>query len=349
MKAFVPFLRQWSLALKLIRRPVSLRCLHGNRARPRRMHVGIGLNADGRFFLWSLLVSVAISSHNNLNVGYLILFGVSLLLIGCALAGSAVLQRIELSLPDPGAPVRCGESVPVDLQILVRGASTATIEICAPQAPHNPLWSGRLLKGLNNLQLEMSAGSRGLHPVPVLLIQTRWPLGLWRVYVQWASDGDIAVYPQAEVPMPTLPQTLPASPHETAQSQAVTQGGSAGADEVMGLQPVLPGASPTRVHWRSVARSAEHAPLVELAMSSNPPGALCLTLAQALREVMPGHGGKERALSRLSAWVDRANQESLPFSLSLGTQAVPIGHGPGHLQRCRMLLAMEPADEADVA
>jgi hypothetical protein len=63
-------------------------------------------------------------------------------------------------------------------------------------------------------------------------------------------------------------------------------------------------------------------------------------IACELNWYLMGNGDTEEKLAILTAWILRAEQRQIPYSLELPTDALPAGLGEEHRDACLKILAL---------
>lgn len=285
---------------------------------------GIGLSSGGLSFLMSLALLVFLSVRYSLNVGYLLLFNLTLLLLVGAAWGKSLLSRLSLKV-QPGIPIRAGSPGVIEIEVAApkRAASAELLDIrenslqmhAVDVDPHAP----------QTVRLDVPAMQRGVHPMPSILIQTRRPFGLWRVFVYWKPGRLLYVYPEPEAQAPLPPQS-------SGDGNAMT---SRGTDELHGLKPYRMGDPLRAISWRTLAKTDGRI-LATLQMSeSRGDAAKILRLEDALGEGMD----LEQALRRLCAWLHMAHERGDTYALDLGDVQLPLARGQAHFHTCLEKLA----------
>lgn len=308
----------------------------------------------GWFFGVLLLVLLVLSINYQLNLGYLLTF----LLAGSAMMAMHVthnnLRGMQLVARPPEGQVHQGQSA--RLPLLLRGgsrdrwglalradrpaisAATAAKRRAifgkrreklsnSRPASINFLYADCAREGETSVTLSWTPAQRGLLPWPMMTVESRYPLGIWRAWSRWHPQGEFLVLPMVEHPAPPLP---PASPGP-GSGPVQQRGGS----ETEGVRPYRPGDSPRHVLWKKLARSDE---LVSRdTAQTQAQAALWLDFA-----ALPSTLDTEARLSRLCAWVLAADSGGQPYGLRLGTQQVAPGAGAVHLAQCLRLLALHP-------
>jgi len=178
-------------------------------------------------------------------------------------------------------------------------------------------------QGQAAVQVSFQPARRGLHRVPVLTAETRFPLGNFRVWTVWRPAARVLVYPAPE------PQAPPLPPGEPRAGSGVAAGARA-SGEFDGVRAYQRG-DPTRlIVWKKFAKSEE---LVSRDTQQLQRQALWLDHARA------GALDAEARLSRLTAWVLAADAQHLDYGLRLPGVEIPPAGGAAQRLRCLEALA----------
>ena len=166
------------------------------------------------------------------------------------------------------------------------------------------------------------------------MIDTRYPLGLFRAWalVRTPAQGLVFPRPAAEAPPPGLAE---GPDRETKQSKDQSQG--RGADDFVGLRAYRPGDPPRQIDWKAYAR--EHG-LMTKQFGGDQAARVQLDLHQH-------RGDLETRLSLLTRQVLDADACQLRYGLRLGAALVPSGQGEVHKRRCLETLALYQSDPAE--
>lgn len=271
----------------------------------------------------TLLVLLVASINYQLNLGYLLTF----LLAGCAVVGMhvshATLRGLTLHLNPPPAHF-CGSLAPLRIT-LASERKTARYGIgLSVLGTQHWVWCNVPARGSSVVELSVATGRRGRHPMPTLTLETRFPLGTFRVWTLWRPAAQMLVYPQPEANPPRLPAGEPRSAG-SATAQIANSG------EFDGVRPYRRGDPLKSIVWKKaaktdtlVSRDNQQAQRVEL----------WLDLAQT------GGTDLEHRLSRLCAWVLEAEQQELDYGLRLPGVAIAPAQGEVHQRRCLEALAL---------
>jgi uncharacterized protein (DUF58 family) len=184
-------------------------------------------------------------------------------------------------------------------------------------------WTDAPAQGQASAQLRFVPPRRGRHAVPTLVVETVFPLGLFRAWTVWRPAARVLAWPRPEQPAPALPQAA-AKPGD---ERATRRGAGS---ELDGVRPWRRGDTMRQVVWKKVARSGE---LVSRETAGTAARELWLDWAD-----VPGAGIEQR-LSRLAAWVLRAEREGLACALRLPGAELPPGQGDAHRRAALDMLA----------
>jgi len=279
------------------------------------------------FMLGATLLVLLVGSINyQLNLGYLLTF----LLAGSAIVGMyachATLRGLSLALMQP-PPQFVGASATLSI-LLANGRKSVRhgIGLAVLDAGHEDHWSWTDVpaQGSCTVQVAFRPGRRGLHRVPPLTAETRFPLGTFRVWTVWRPAAQVLVYPQPELHPPPLPPGEPRAGHG-----AVGRVHSSG--EFEGVRAYRRGDPLKLVVWKKAAKSDE---LVSRDTLQAQRHELWLDATQT------GLADREARLSRLTAWVLQADKLGQDYGLRLPALEIAPGNGEAHKRRCLEALAL---------
>ncbi|AKJ28402.1 DUF58 domain-containing protein [Caldimonas brevitalea] len=280
----------------------------------------------GVMFALTLLVLLLASINFQLNLGYLLTF----LLAGAGVAGMYVthgtLRGLTLRLKPP-APVFCGEPATLEVTLTSedrRNRYGIGLRVYTPGSIDGWSWTDVPPQAQAVTHVSFQPQARGLHPVPALTAETRFPLGIFRVWSVWRPASQLLVYPAPEVQAPPLPGALPMPGGPMSARQA--QGG-----ETEGVRAYRRGDPLKMVVWKKVAKSDE---MVSRDTSAPSRQELWIDYQQA---AVPGI---EARLSRLAAWVMLADRLDMVYGLRLPGREIAPEHGEAHRRRCLEQLAL---------
>jgi uncharacterized protein (DUF58 family) len=277
----------------------------------------------GWIFGLTLLILLTGSINYALSLGFALTF----LLGGVGLVGmvhtARNLARIALSV-GRAAPVFAGESA--QFRLFLDGC--APFDRPAILARH--LSSGAQLvvdvpaAGIAEAVLAVPAPRRGWLPLGRVMLETRFPLGLFRAWSYVEPEARCLVYPRPErSPLP------PTSADSTGGSQRLQ---ALGNEDFASLRGYQRSDSPRHVAWKAAARSDE---MLTKQFSGEAAAELWLDW-----NLLPAALGLEQRLSRLSAWVLAAERAGNHFGIRLPGLEIAPGRGDAHCAACLQALAL---------
>ncbi|MDB5964459.1 MAG: hypothetical protein JWQ72_959 [Polaromonas sp.] len=290
----------------------------------------------------TLLVLLVASINYQLNLGYLLTF----LLAGSAVVGMHVchgtLRGLAMNLTAPSAQY-AGTTAAIDVKLtnssrsVRHGIGLSVLFADRPDGagPATARWSWTDVpaEGSGLVQVAFTPPQRGLHRLPTLTAETRFPLGTFRVWTVWRPAAQVMVYPMPEPSPPPLPPGEPRASGAAATARMQSSG------EFDGVRGYRRGDAMKLVLWKKAAKAGE-------ASGSDSAGLVVRDTQQAQRHelwldfVHAGSGGTEPRLSRLCAWVLAADRLGLDYGLRLPGQEIRPGSGEAHKRQCLEALAL---------
>jgi uncharacterized protein (DUF58 family) len=271
----------------------------------------------------TLLVLLVASINYQLNLGYLLTF----LLAGSTLVGMHVchgtLRGMTMHLIAPDAQF-AGASAVIGINLQSTRRSIRYGIGLAVVGSDQWVWTDVPAQGMATVHMAFKPGRRGLHRVPTLTAETRFPLGTFRVWTVWRPAAQVLVYP---VPEPSAPP-LPAGTPRAGGAASAYQPASGDFD---GVRAYRRGDPLKLIVWKKAAKADE---LVSRDAQQQQRFELWLD---------PQHSGSsqpEQQLSRLCAWVLQAEKQGLDYGLRLGSLEIKPGRGEAHKRRCLQALAL---------
>jgi uncharacterized protein (DUF58 family) len=243
--------------------------------------------------------------------------------------------RRALALGRHGIALRWAEAAGGDL-----GNAAATVSAWVDVPPGG---EARAVLGL-------TPARRGLMPLPALIVETRFPLGLLRAWSVWRPAASVWAWPAPEADAPPLPTGGDLSGDETpVDSPATAPPRHRPIDappEPDGVRPWRHGDSPRQVLWRLSARQLDvGGELLVRDLAAPPPRGRALTW----RDTAALGADTEARLARLCAWLLRADASGQAVALSLPGETVAGGLGPAHRRACLDALTRHGAPPGDLA
>jgi uncharacterized protein (DUF58 family) len=276
----------------------------------------------------TLLVLLLGSINYQLNLGYVLTF----LLAGSGVVSMhlthATLRGLTLHLK-PVAPVFAGDPAVLDLVLTSPGAARFGIGLKVSGAPESTLtWINVPALGQAHAQVSFVPPLRGRHAVPTLSAETRFPLGLFRVWTVWRPAAELLVYPRPEHPAAALPPA-----HAVAAGATPSRRADGG--EVEGVRGYRRGDPMKLIAWKKAAKALEAGgDLVSRDTSAAVQPELWLDW-QACGALAP-----EARLSRLAAWVLVAHRAGADYGLRLPGAELAPGEGDAQRRTCLEALAL---------
>lgn len=283
----------------------------------------------GLVFALTLLVLLLASINFRLSLGHVLTF----LLAGSAAVSMHIthstLRGLTLQLRPPKAGF-AGSPVLLDVTLSTTGAARFGIGLqVESDASGRPTWTDVDAGGHAQAQVSFVPARRGLHGVPVLSVETRFPLGLFRAWAIWRPSARVLVYPRLEQP----PAPLPGARASAGDRTSVRRSSDSG--EVEGIRGYRRGDPLKLVVWKKAARNLETGgDLVSRDTSAVTPQELWLDW-----QATAGLAVEDR-LSRLAAWVVAAEHAGARYGLQMPGVHIAPDTGEGHQRRCLEALAL---------
>jgi len=277
----------------------------------------------------TLLVLLIASINYQLNLGYLLTF----LLAGSVAVGMHVshgtLRGLALRLMPPESPYAGSAAV---FRVVLQNTRRSIRYGIGLAVRHSGQWSWCDVPAEGSITVEVAfrPERRGLHPVPPLTAETRFPLGTFRVWTVWRPASQVLVYPAPELNPPPLP---PGEPLSGPPAGALMR--TQAAVEYDGVRAYRRGDPLKSIVWKKAAR-AQAAGSDELVSRD---------AQQAQRSELwldahaTGLSDGEARLSRLCAWVLMADRLGVEYGLRVGGKMVTPAQGEGQRRRCLEVLA----------
>jgi len=282
----------------------------------------------GWMFGLTLIVLLLASINYQLSLGYVLTF----LLAGSGVVSMhvthATLRGLTLHLRPVDAAF-AGEPAVLDVVLSSPGTARFGIGLRMLEAPESTLvWVDVAAGGRASPRVSFVPPRRGLHEVPTLSAETRFPLGLFRAWTIWRPAARLLVYPHPESGAPPLPaaRPVPGGPSSSRSSD----GG-----EIEGVRAYRRGDPLKLVAWKKAAQALETgAELVSRDTSVSNRHELWLDWAAC------GALAAEDRLSRLAAWTLAATRSGADFGLRLPDVELSPGSGEVQQRHCLEALAL---------
>lgn len=280
---------------------------------------------SGWMMALTLLILLIASINYQLNLGYLLTF----LLAGSMATGTWTCHRNLVGLMleiQPGPAVFAGQAASARLIIdnQARRNRYALAIVPAGNPDSEAVWVDCAARQHTTAVLHVPALHRGWMDLPLLKLQTHYPLGIFRVWSLWRPAARVLVYPSPEVKPPPLPEG------ETGNRQPV-QRSTARGGEIDGVRPYHRGDPMKWIVWKKTD------PLGGLVSREH------MGPSNAARWLDWRHaraGSTEADLSRMTAWVLAAERSGLIYGLRLPGREIPPSCGHEHQRLCLEALAL---------
>ena len=263
-----------------------------------------------------------------LNLGFVLTF----LLAGSGLVSMhlthGTLRGLTLHLR-PVAPAFAGDGAVLEVVMTSPGSARFGVGLRLRDADEATLaWTDVPAGGQATARVSFVPAERGVHDVPTLSTETRFPLGLFRAWTVWRPAARLLVYPRLEADAPALPAARPITGGPSASRSA--DGG-----EIEGVRAYRRGDPLKLVAWKKAAQALETG--LELVSRD--------TSVSARRELWLdwdacGSLAAEERLSRLAAWTLAAHRADTDYGLRLPGRELPPASGEAQRAACLEALAL---------
>jgi len=174
------------------------------------------------------------------------------------------------------------------------------------------------------VHLSWLAPHRGLHQLPVLRVESRYPFGLFRAWTIWRPAGQQWIYPRPESPTPPWPQV------EASQGDDRPAARTGSGTEFEGVRAYRRGDTLRQVVWKKAARTGE-------LISRETAGAVQRELVLQWQQAQGLD--TEARLARLAAWVVAADAAGHRWGLVLPNAELAPDNGTPHRHAALRALA----------
>ena len=276
---------------------------------------------------WMYAGALAILLLGSINYALALGFALTFLLAGLGFAGMVHTARNLAMLgvsPGRAEPVFAGENA--QFRLLLDNPS----RFDRPSILARHVTSGAQLvvdvaaNSAAEAVLPVPAARRGRLAIGRVMLETRFPLDLFRAWSYVEPDAHCLVYPRP------VYSALPAGGGEAEGGKARAH--AAGNDDFSGLRAYQVSDSPRHIAWKTVARTGD---LLTKQFSEDAADELWLEWQQA----NPALGPEER-LSQLAGWVLTAERSGARYGLRIpGTEIAP-DRGDAQRAECLQALAL---------
>jgi uncharacterized protein (DUF58 family) len=279
----------------------------------------------GIAFGLTLLLMLVASINYQLNLGYVLTF----LLAGAGLVSMhlthGTLRGLTLHLRPP-APGFAGEPALLEIVLTNPGRERHALAVFFRERTKNTpsfAWCDVPSHGQETARVSFVPATRGWHAVPLLIVESVFPFGLFRAWTVWRPAARVLAWPRPEQPAPALPA---AAAVIGVAALARSERGS----ELDGVRAYRRGDSMRTVVWKKVAKSGQF-----VSRETRADGSRELWLDWPAAQA----ADIEQRLSRMAAWVQSADHAGLVYGLRLPGQEVAPGAGDAHRRQALDRLA----------
>jgi uncharacterized protein (DUF58 family) len=279
----------------------------------------------GLAFCVTLLVLLVVSINYQLSLGFALTF----LLAGSAAASMQMthgsLRGLTLHLK-PLVPAFDGDGAVMEMVVTNPGASRLGVGfgLDLGTRPIPLAYVEIAAQGQTSVHLSWLAPGRGLHGLPLVRAESRYPFGLFRAWTIWRPAGRQWIYPRPETPSPPWPQT------DATQGDDKPAARSGSGTEFEGVRAYRRGDTLRQVVWKKAARTGE-------LISRETAGAVQREMW--LRWSQAAGLNTEARLSRLAAWAIAADAAGHLWGLGLPDAELAPDNGDAHRHAALQALA----------
>ena len=275
---------------------------------------------------WLFVMTLAILLIGSINYALSLGFALTFLLAGMGLAGmvhtARNLARMAISVGRT-EPVFVGEAAQFRVYLDARSAFDRPAILARHMQSRSQMVVDVPAGGLAEVVLAVPAARRGWLPVGRVMLETRFPLGIFRSWSYVEPDARCLVYPRPE--RSVLPQ--PAAESARGALRSPTPGN----DDYSGLRAYQLSDSPRHVAWKAVARNED---MLTKQFTGEAAAELWLDWARLAQFNV------EQRLSRLAGWVLEAERAGVQYGLRIPGVEIPAGRGDAHRAACLQALAL---------
>ena len=276
---------------------------------------------------WIFGATLALLLIGSINYALSLGFALTFLLAGMGLAGmvhtARNLARLAVSA-GRADPVFAGESAQFRLYLDGRAAFDRPAILVRHLGCGAQLVLDVPAGALAEVVLPVPAPQRGWLPLGRVMLETRFPLGLFRAWSYLEPDARCLVYPR--------PERSPLPPYSAEAAAGALRSPTPGNDDFSGLRGYQLSDSPRHVAWKAVARSDD---MLTKQFTGEAAAELWLDW-----QLLPAAMALETRLSRLAGWVLAAERSGIQYGLRLPGAELAPARGDAHRAACLQALAL---------
>ncbi len=273
---------------------------------------------------WLFVLTLVILLVGSINYALSLGFALTFLLAGMGLAGmvhtARNLARMAVSV-GRAEPVFVGEAAQFRVYLDARAGFDRPAILVRHLQSRSQMVVDVPSAGLAEVVLAVPAARRGWLPLGRVMLETRFPLGIFRAWSYVEPSARCLAYPKPE--RSALPQPSAESARGALRSP------TPGNDDYSGMRTYQLSDSPRHVAWKAVARSED---MLTKQFTGEAAAELWLDWDR-----LPQFDIEQR-LSRLAGWVLEAERSGVQYGLRV--PGVEIAPGRGEAQRAACLQAL---------
>ncbi|RMX04129.1 DUF58 domain-containing protein [Corticibacter populi] len=282
----------------------------------------------GWFLALTALLLLIASINYQINLGFLFTFMLAGVGFISVLVAHGNLRGLQLQLRAPEA-VFAGQPVPLHILLQHAGRRNRYAIVLRSHGPAAPVLVDVPAGQAATATLALAAMARGRHLLPPITIETRYPIGAFRVWSIWRPASAVLVWPAPEPDAPPLPQSLAAG--QAGAASARTQ-----SFEMDGFRAYQRGDPIKTILWKKTATAMTTGSGDWVRRDPSQMHETQLWLDHAAT----GLSHPEAVLARLCAWVLEADQQGIAYGLKLPHTHIAPATGPAHRHQCLEALAL---------
>ncbi len=276
----------------------------------------------GWFFsvIWFLMMLAGLNFNNNMSLMLVfLLFGLAQVILHKTFFNMRNVRIEQIN----AEPVFLGEDVTLHLSVTadhdkwqIRTENQLSTDVC------------NITQGLNELKLLIHSKHRGMQAVDRIKLFTRFPLGLFTVWVYCLPQESVLIYPKPESPCPDFP-------HHGGQEGAKST--TSKGEELSGIRNYRPGDPIRDIAWKKTAQSNQTW-VKEFNQTQGK------NLLFDFSQLAMGH--IESKLSRITAWVLAAEQQQVEYQVLLPGFDSGMANGERHKHNCLKAMSLFQSNDS---